>query len=108
MRRNYTQTIELRHHQLLGLFFATVILITLYLGFLGKVVTISVARQESLKSVAQLEPKIAELEAKYLNLTSAVDIEFAKSLGFLPATDEVIFASLERENLAFTQDNNEI
>ena len=108
MRRNYTQTIELRHHQLLGLFFATVVLAVLYLGFLGRVVTITVARQESLKNVANLEPKIAILESKYLTLSSSIDFELAKSLGYLPATDEVIFASLERENLALIEEGDEI
>ncbi len=108
MKRNSTQTIELRHNQLLGLLFITITLVVLYLGFLGKVVTITVARQESLKSVSNLEPKIAELESQYLALTSAIDLDVAASLGYLPSTNEVIFASLERENLALNLNNNEI
>ena len=108
MRRNQTETIELRHYQLLGLIFVIGILTILYLGFLGRVVTITVARQVSLKSVASLEPKIAKLEARYLTLTSTVDLELAKNLGYLPVTNEVIFASLERKNLALTGENNEI
>mgnify|MGYP001559672113 FL=1 len=108
MKKYQTQTIETRHYQLLGLIFASVFLLGLYLIFIGRVVTITVARQEALKMITNLEPAIALQESKYLALISAIDPELAKTKGFLPATEEVIFASLVRENLALSSKNNEI
>mgnify|MGYP001569031772 FL=1 len=108
MKKYQSQTIETRHYQLLGLIFVSVFLLGLYLIFIGRVVTITVARQEALKNITNLEPTVALQESKYLALISAIDPQLAKTKGFLPATEEVIFASLERENLALSPKNNEI
>lgn len=59
-----------------------VVVLGLYLYFLGNTVHTAFLRQQTEKSIVALEESAGNLESNYLNLKNAVTIEFARARGF--------------------------
>ncbi|MCK6462899.1 MAG: hypothetical protein L6Q29_03735 [Candidatus Pacebacteria bacterium] len=72
---------------------AVFVMVALYTYLLGSLVSSAVEEKKALAEIAETEKQKIELEEKYLEISGALDMDYAEELGFADKTGEMAYAS---------------
>lgn len=72
-----------------------VVCASLYVYFLSDSVFNTTQRREKFEEIAFLEATVAVLESEYLTKLSLINLEYAKSLGFVDSVGSTTYATLD-------------
>ena len=80
----------------------------LYVYFLSDSVFNTAQRGERFDQIAFLEATVATLESDYLANLSLINLEYAKSLGFVDSSNSTAYASLDQTAVSMVSSSDEI
>lgn len=88
--------------------FGVVACVGLYVYFVTDSVFNAASRRENVEEITFLEATVATLESDYLAKLSLINLEYAKSLGFVDSANSATYAALDHSAVSMILVGDEI